>query len=77
MEKVRLEELKMNSRGEVLRFLKSLWNEEPTICPICGSPLELLHKGAKKNNCDWQCKACDKTYKTIHLLEELNERFPD
>ena len=74
MEKVKLKELKMNSRDEVLKFLKRLWNEEQTDCPICGNTLELLHKGAKKNNCDWQCRVCDKTYKTLYLLDELNEQ---
>ena len=50
---------------------------EKAECPICGSELELLHKKAKKNNCDWQCKNCNKTYKTIHLLDEINEQMPD
>ncbi len=76
MERVKLQELNMNSRDEVLRFLKRLWNEEQTECPLCGSELTLLHKGAKKSNCDWQCKQCDKTYKTIHLLDELNRQMP-
>ncbi len=76
MEKVQLKELKMSSRAEVLQFLKKLWKEEPAQCPICGNRLELLHKGAKKDNCDWQCRACDKTYKTLHLLDELNEQMP-
>ncbi len=77
MERVRLAELKMNSRSEVLRFLKRLWSEEKCPCPLCGNELEPLHKGAKKDNCDWQCRACDKTFKTIHLLDELNEQMPD
>ena len=67
----------MNSRAEVLQFLKKLWNEEPVLCPMCKNPLELLHTGAKRNNCDWQCKTCDKTYKTLYLLDELNEQMPD
>lgn len=74
MDRVTLNELKMGSRQEVLRFLKSLWNQEKTSCPMCGNELELLHKKAKKSNCDWQCKVCNKTFKTIHLLEELNEQ---
>lgn len=77
MERMRLDELKMGSRNEVLRFLKKLWNGEQTPCPICGNPLEPLHKGAKKNGCDWQCRTCDKTCKTLCLLDELNERMPD
>ena len=74
MDRVTLNELKMGSREEVLRFLKSLWNQEKTSCPMCGNELELLHKKAKKSNCDWQCKVCNKTFKTIHLLDELNEQ---
>ncbi len=74
MDRVKLSELKMGSREEVLRFLKSLWNQEKTSCPMCGNELELLHKKAKKSNCDWQCKVCNKVFKTIHLLDELNEQ---
>ena len=77
MERVLLEELNMYNRKEVLIFLKKIWNQEKTSCPICGSELELLHKKAKKNNCDWQCKICNKIYKTIHLLDELNEQMPN
>ncbi len=77
MERVLLEELNMSSRKEVLTFLKKLWNQEKTNCPICGSELELLHKKAKKSNCDWQCKRCGKVYKTMHLLDELNNQMPD
>lgn len=75
MERVELKELKMESRNEVIRFLKKLWNLEKTNCPICGNELELLHKKAKKSNCDWQCKQCNKTFKTIYLLDELNEQM--
>ena len=74
MDRVTLNELKMGSREEVLRFLKSLWNQEKANCPMCGNELELLHKKAKKSNCDWQCKVCNKVFKTIHLLDELNEQ---
>ena len=77
MERVLLEELNMSARKEVLTFLKKLWNQEKTNCPICGSELELLHKKAKKSNCDWQCKKCGKVYKTMHLLDELNNQMPD
>ena len=75
MDRVQLKELRMESRDEVLRFLKHLWNEEQTACPICGKILEILHKGAKKSNCDWQCRHCNKTYRTIYLLDELNEQM--
>lgn len=73
MERVTLKELKMNSRYEIL---KKLWKEEKVSCPICGETLELLHKKAKKDDCDWQCKHCDKAFKTIYLLDELNEEMP-
>ncbi|MBR6627204.1 MAG: hypothetical protein IKL04_04410 [Lachnospiraceae bacterium] len=72
MDRVRLEELKMDTRDEMLRFLKKLWKQEDAECPMCGNRLELLHKKAKKSNCDWQCKSCDKIFKTIYLLDELN-----
>lgn len=74
MERVLLKDLNMADRKEILAFLKKLWNEEKTNCPICGGELTLLHKKAKKSNCDWQCKRCNKVYKTIHLLDELNEK---
>ena len=77
MDRVMLHELKMNSRDEALKFLKKLWNEESTACPMCGTELELLHKKAKKSNCDWQCKACNKIFKTIYLLDELNADMPN
>ena len=77
MERVLLKELGFTNRNEALAFLKKLWREEETTCPICGNTLELLHKKAKKNDCDWQCRNCDKTYKTIHLLDEVNELMPD
>ena len=76
MIQVRLKELKMNSRAAAIAFLKKLWNSERTLCPICGNELEILHKKTKKSNCDWQCKSCDKTFKTLSLLNELNEQMP-
>ncbi len=75
MDRVRLEELKMDTRDEALGFLKKLWKQEEAECPMCGTRLELLHKKAKKSNCDWQCKTCDKIFKTIHLLDELNSEI--
>jgi transposase-like protein len=75
MERVLLNELNFKNRDEALAFLKKLWKEEKTDCPICGNKLELLHKKAKKDDCDWQCKTCNKTYKTIHLLDEINEHM--
>lgn len=77
MDRVLLKELNMTTRDEVLRFLKRLWSCEPTACPICGRELKLLHKKAKKSSCDWQCRACGRIYKTLSLLDELNEQMPD
>lgn len=77
MKRIMLKELNFASRNEGIRFLKKLWNQEKTSCPICGNELELLHKKAKKSDCDWQCKYCDKVFRTIHLLYELNEQMPD
>ena len=64
-----------NSREEEVRFLKRLWNEEPTLCPKCAdATLELLHKKAKHSSCDWRCPACGEIYRTIRLLKELPDR---
>ena len=76
MERIRLEELQFDSRAQALTFLKRLWRGEAADCPLCGAKLEPLHRGAKKSSCDWQCRPCGKTYKTIHLLDELNEQRP-
>lgn len=73
MEKDILDKFKMNSRDEAVRFLKSLWREEPAPCPLCGGKLDFLHKKAKKSNCDWICTACGERYDTIKLLNQLNE----
>lgn len=67
------QELNMKNRDEVVSFLKSLWNEQPMFCPICGGKLDLLHKKAKKNNCDWICIDCEKRYDTIKILGRINE----
>ena len=75
MERALLSELGFKTRNEALAFLKRLWRQEKAECPICSNELELLHKKAKKSDCDWQCKNCEKTYKTIHLLDELNEQM--
>lgn len=72
MERVKLNELNFKNRNEAVAFLKALWGNQKTSCPLCGHELEWLHKKAKKSNCDWQCKNCDKIFKTIHLLDELN-----
>ena len=76
MDKITLNDLKMKSRSEVLTFLKKLWNGEGTACPICGNPLELLHKKAKKSDCDWQCRHCGKIIRTLDILDELNKTMP-
>lgn len=77
MDRVKLGELHFSNRDEAVGFLKQLWNEEKIQCPICGENLEILHRKAKKSNCDWQCRKCDKTFKTIHLLDEINEQMPE
>lgn len=77
MERAVLKELPFKTRDEALAFLKKLWGQQGAACPICGGLLELLHRKAKKSACDWQCKSCDKVYKTIYLLDEINERFPE
>ena len=76
MKQVKLKELRFETRDAALSFLKKLWKEEGADCPVCGEKLELLHIKAKKNDCDWQCRKCDRTYKTMHLLDELNENMP-
>ena len=77
MDRVFLKELNLTTRREVLLFLKRLWKQEPTPCPFCGRELELLHKKAKKSTSDWQCRDCDKVFKTLYLLDELNQQMPD
>lgn len=61
-----------NSRDEEVKFLKKLWTSQPVACPKCGNAqLELLHKKAKKSDCDWRCPACGEIYRTIQMLKEL------
>lgn len=72
MEKDILNKLKMSSRDEAVNFLKSLWNERPQPCPLCGGKLDYLHKKAKKSNCDWICTVCGERYDTIKILKQLN-----
>lgn len=74
MEKDVLKDLGMSSRDEVIRFLKSLWTEQPADCPKCGGKLDYMHKKAKKSNCDWKCTNCNKIYKTINILNKLNDK---
>ena len=68
-----LTKLKMNTRTEAVIFLKSLWNETPQPCPLCGGNLDFLHKKAKKSNCDWLCTDCGERYDTIKILKAINE----
>ena len=63
------------TREENLTFLKRLWTAQETPCPRCGSVLTPLHRKAKKSNTEWKCPACGEIYRTIHMLDELNERF--
>ena len=72
MEKDILKKLKMESREEAVIFIKSLWNESPQSCPICGGRMDFLHKKAKKSNCDWICTICSERYDTIKILKQLN-----
>ncbi len=74
MERAALSELGFESRQEALAFLKRLWRGEGAPCPLCGQALLPLHKKATRSDCDWRCKGCDKTFKTIHLLDEINAR---
>ena len=63
-----------NSREEEVALLKRLWTEQPTLCPKCGSAeLTMLHRKAKKSNCDWKCPACGEIYRTIRMLQDLPE----
>ena len=77
MERVLLRELGFKSRNEALTFLRRLWRQEKVACLICGNEFELLHKKANKSDCDWQCKNCNKTYKTMYLLDEINEQMQE
>ena len=76
MDKFTLNDLKMESRKEVLSFLKKLWNGENAPCPVCKNALELLHKKAKKSDCDWLCRHCGKIIRTLDILDELNNTMP-
>ena len=64
----------MDDRDDVVRFLKSLWSEEPQDCPLCGGKLDFFHKKAKKSNSDWICTNCGFRFDAIKILNELNER---
>ncbi len=68
-----IEELKMKNRDEAVAFLKSLWNETPQPCPLCGGKLDFLHKKAKKSNSEWKCEQCGYIYRAINILMELPE----
>lgn len=74
MEQEVLKELGMADRAEALAFLKRLWNEQSAACPQCGETLEHMHKKAKKSACDWKCPKCDAIYRTIRILDRLNEK---
>ncbi len=74
MEEEVLRQFHMASREQALVFLKSLWDEDPLPCPLCGGALVFLHKKAKKSNCDCNCLGCGYTYKTMDILNRLNEK---
>lgn len=73
MEKDVLKKLKMGSRDDAVKFLKSLWNETPQLCPLCDGKLDFLHQKAKKSNSDWICTVCGERYDTIKILKQLND----
>lgn len=63
------------TREEELSFMKRLWREEPTLCPVCGKEqLVLLHKKAKKSANDWKCPGCGEIFRTINMFMELPEK---
>ena len=49
MEKDILKKFKMEIRDEAVIFLKSLWDELPKPCLLCGEELDFFHKKAKKS----------------------------
>lgn len=63
------------SRDEEIKFMKALWNEVPTVCPVCGkAELVKLHKKVKKSNNDWKCPQCGEIFRTINMLMNLPEK---
>lgn len=72
MEKDIMNWIEISNRDEVVCFLKSLWNEKPQPCPLCGGKLDFLHKKAKKSNSDWICTVCNQRYDAIRILKQLN-----
>ncbi len=69
-----IDELKMENRDEAVSFLKSLWNETPKPCPLCGGTLTFLHKKAKKSSSEWKCEQCGHIYRAINILMDLPEQ---
>ena len=64
-----------DNRDEEVRLLKRLWTGRPVTCPKCGrAQLTVLHRKAKKSDCDWKCPACGEVYRTIRMLKELPEK---
>ena len=76
MKRTALNDLNMNTREEVLSFLRTLWDDKNPVCPLCGNELKLLHSKAKKDDSDWQCTNCNRSFRSINLLVELNEKMP-
>lgn len=64
----------MKDRNEVVSFIKRLLCEQPTPCPKCGAELTFLHQKAKKSNCDYKCPQYKAVYKSIRILDSLNEK---
>ena len=40
--------LRLGRREDAVSLLKSLWQETPQPCPLCGGPLDYFHKSPKK-----------------------------
>lgn len=63
------------TRDAEAAFLKRLWRGEETLCPKCGgAALVLLHKKAKKSDCDRKCPECGEIYRTVRMLKEQPDR---
>lgn len=70
MRRSALAKLRLERWVDAVSFPKSLWQETPQPCPLCGGPLDYFHKKAKKSCCGWVCTACGVRYDTMQLLDE-------
>lgn len=68
-----IEKLNMNSRDEVIIFLKKLLCEQKVLCPICQKEeLDYFHKKAKKSSTEYKCNNCKNVYKVVDILQKLD-----